>query len=51
MSGTGNIIRFVFEHIGEVGQRQIIISSESNVRDVYNNSVVEHIFPGVVSIW
>ena len=51
VSGTGNIIRFVFEHIGEVGQRQIIISSESNVRDVYNNSVVEHIFPGVVSIW
>ena len=51
VSGTGNIIRFVFEHIGEVGQRQILISSESNVRDVYNNSVVEHIFPGVVSIW
>ena len=51
VSGTGNIVRFIFEHTGEVGQRQIIISSESNVRDVYNNSVVEHIFPGVVSIW
>ena len=51
VSGTGNVVRLVFEHIGPIGQRQIIISSESNVRDVYNNSVVEHIFPGVVSIW
>ena len=51
ISGTGNIVRLVFEHIGEIGQRSITISSESSVRDVYNNSVVEHIFPGVVSIW
>jgi len=51
VSGTGNVVRLVFEHIGEVGQRTITISSESSVRDVYNNSVVQHIFPGVVSIW
>ena len=51
VSGTGNVVRLVFEHIGEIGQRPIIITSESTVRDVYNNSVVEHIFPGVVSIW
>ena len=51
VSGTGNIVRLVFKHIGHIGQRQISILSESSVRDVYNNSVVEHIFPGVVSIW
>ena len=51
VSGTGNVVRLVFEHIGEIGQRSITISSESSVRDVYNNSVVQHIFPGVVSIW
>ncbi len=51
VSGTGNVVRLVFEHIGEIGQRTITISSESSVRDVYNNSVVQHIFPGVVSIW
>ena len=51
ISGTGNVVRLVFEHIGEIGQRTITISSESSVRDVYNNSVVQHIFPGVVSIW
>ena len=51
ISGTGNVVRLVFEHIGEIGQRSITISSESSVRDVYNNSVVQHIFPGVVSIW
>ena len=51
VSGTGNIVRLIFEHIGPNGQSVISISSESTVRDVYNNSVVEHIFSGVVSIW
>ena len=51
VSGTGNIVRLIFEHIGPRGQSVISISSESTVRDVYNNSVVEHIFSGVVSIW
>ena len=51
VSGTGNIVRLIFEHIGPKGQSVISISSESTVRDVYNNSVVEHIFSGVVSIW
>jgi hypothetical protein len=51
VSGTGNVVRLVFEHIGEIGQRTITISSESSVRDVYNNSVVQHIFPGMVFIW
>ena len=51
ISGTGNVVRLVFEHIGEVGQRPITISSESSVRDVYNNSVAEFIFSGMVYIW
>ena len=51
VSGTGNIVRLIFEHIGPRGQSVISISSESTVRDVYNNSVAEHIFSGVVSIW
>ena len=51
VSGTGNIVRLIFEHIGPRGQSVISISSESTVRDVYNNSVIEHIFSGVVSIW
>ena len=51
VSGTGNIVRLIFEHTGPRGQSVISISSESTVRDVYNNSVIEHIFSGVVSIW
>jgi len=51
VSGTGNIVRLIFEHTGSRGQSVISISSESMVRDVYNNSVIEHIFSGVVSIW
>jgi len=51
VSGTGNIVRLIFEHTGSRGQSIISISSESMVRDVYNNSVIEHIFSGVVSIW
>jgi hypothetical protein len=51
VSGTGNIVRLIFEHTGPRGQSVISISSESTVRDVYNNSVIQHIFPGVVSIW
>ncbi len=51
VSGTGNIVRLIFQHTGPRGQSVISISSESTVRDVYNNSVVEHIFSGVVSIW
>ena len=51
ISGTGNVVRLVFEHIGEVGHRPITISSESSVRDVYNNSVAEFIFSGMVYIW
>ncbi len=51
VSGTGNIVRLIFQHIGPRGQSVISISSESTVRDVYNNSVAEHIFSGVVSVW
>ena len=51
VSGTGNIVRLIFEHTGSRGQSVISISSESMVRDVYNNSVIEHIFSGVVSVW
>jgi len=51
VSGTGNIVRLIFEHTGSRGQSIISISSESMVRDVYNDSVIEHIFSGVVSIW
>jgi hypothetical protein len=51
VSGTGNIVRLIFEHTGPRGQSVISISSESTVRDVYNISVIEHIFSGVVSIW
>ena len=51
VSGTGNIVRLIFEHTGPRGQSVISISSESTVRDIYNNSVIEHIFSGVVSIW
>ena len=51
VSGTGNIVRLIFEHTGSRGQSIISISSESIVRDIYNNSVIEHIFSGVVSIW
>jgi len=51
VSGTGNIVRLIFEHTGPREQSVISISSESTVRDVYNNSVIEHIFSGVVSIW
>ena len=51
ISGTGNIVRLIFEHTGPRGQSVISISSESKVRDIYNNSVIEHIFSGVVSIW
>ena len=51
VSGTGNIVSLIFEHIGPIGQSIISISSESTVRDVNNNSVIEHIFSGVVSIW
>jgi len=51
VSGTGNIVRLIFQHTGPRGQSVISISSESTVRDVYNNSVAEHIFSGVVSIW
>jgi hypothetical protein len=51
VSGTGNIVRLIFKHTSSRGQSIISISSESMVRDVYNNSVIEHIFSGVVSIW
>ena len=51
VSGTGNIVRLIFEHTGPREESVISISSESTVRDVYNNSVIEHIFSGVVSIW
>jgi hypothetical protein len=51
VSGTGNIVRLIFEHTGPRGQSVISISSESTVRDVYNNSVIKHIFSGVVYIW
>ena len=51
VSGTGNIVRLIFKHTGTRGQSVISISSASVVRDIYNNSVIDHIFSGVVSIW
>ena len=51
VSGTGNIVKLIFEHTGTRGQSVISISSASVVRDIYNNSVIDHIFSGVVSIW
>ena len=51
VAGTGNIVRLIFEHTGPREQSVISISSESTVRDIYNNSVIKHIFSGVVSIW
>ena len=51
VSGTGNIVRLIFKHTGTRGHSVISISSASVVRDIYNNSVIDHIFSGVVSIW
>lgn len=51
VSGTGNVVRFIFMHVGTGGETEITLEPESQVRDVYNQSVTQGLLGSKISIW
>lgn len=51
VSGTGTLIELVFDHVGSRGNSVIQILPESTLRDVNNNTTLNEIGDGYVTVW
>lgn len=51
VSGSGTIVELVFDHIGPRGSTVIEILPESSLRDVNNNTTLNEIGDGHVTVW
>jgi hypothetical protein len=51
VTGTGNVVRFIFMHVGTGNETEINLQPESQVRDVYNQNVTQGLLGSKISIW
>ncbi|MCH7762737.1 MAG: hypothetical protein IIB95_03220 [Candidatus Marinimicrobia bacterium] len=51
VTGSGTLIRFMFSHRGPIQDSTIELNETCTVRDVYNNSVLQRVQSGIVTIW
>jgi len=52
VSGSFNLINFIFTHIDSATTyTEIVLGSGSTARDIYNNSVLQRIQSGIITVW
>ncbi len=51
VSGSGNLIRFLFSHRGPIQESSVELSQTCTVRDIYNNSVLQRVQSGIITVW
>ncbi len=51
VSGTGALIQFTFDHIGDRGNTTLDILEESTIRDVTNTTTLNDTGDGYVTVW
>jgi len=51
VTGSGTLIRFVFTHQGPIQDSIIKLKESCTVRDIYNNSVLQRVQSGIITVW
>ncbi len=51
VTGSGTLIRFKFSHRGPIRDSMIELNEMCTVRDIYNNSVLQRVQSGIVTVW
>lgn len=51
VTGSGKLIRFMFSHRGPIQDSTINLNETCTVRDVYNNSVLQRVQSGIITVW
>ncbi len=51
VTGSGKLVRFIFYQSGPIVNSIIELSSLCTIRDIYNNSVLQRVQSGIITVW